>query len=115
MRPWCKWPILLLVGAILISGPPARAQSAIQYVYDDAGRLISVVDPAGDTAVYHYDAVGNLLSIDRHSSSQVSITWFSPGMGTAGTTVAVFGTGFSATASQDTVTFNGTAATVSSA
>jgi YD repeat-containing protein len=105
----------LTLGATLIFELPALAQTAIQYVYDDAGRLISVVDPAGDTAIYHYDAVGNVLSIDRHSSSQVSIISFSPGVGLTGTAVAIFGTGFSATPSQDAVTFNGTAATVSSA
>src|SRR5438093_282135 len=94
MRRWCKWPILLTLGVMLIFERAALAQTAIQYVNDDAGRLISVVDPAGDTAVYHYDAVGNVLSIDRHSSSQVSIIWFSPGVGSTGATVSIFGTGF---------------------
>lgn len=35
------------------------------YLYDDQERLIGVADSAGATAVYNYDAVGNLLSIDR--------------------------------------------------
>src|SRR5262252_3641486 len=108
MRRWSRWPIVLTLGLALLIVPKALAQTAIQYVYDDVGRLISVVDPAGDTAVYHYDAVGNVTSIDRHSSAQVSISWFSPGVGPTGTTVVIFGTGFSATPSQDAVTFNGT-------
>jgi YD repeat-containing protein len=94
----------------------AYAQSAqIQYVYDELGRLIAVIDPSGDTALYSYDAVGNILSIARHATSQVSIISFSPTIGPVGTAVAITGTGFSATASQNTVTFNGTAASVSSA
>jgi len=36
-----------------------------QYLYDDQGRLTSVSDSTGTSAVYNYDAVGNLLSIDR--------------------------------------------------
>ena len=82
---------------------------------DELGRLIAVVDPGGDTAVYHYDAVGNVLSIARHASSQVSIVSFTPGSGPVGTQVRIFGTGFSSTIAQDTVTFNGTTATISSA
>src|SRR5689334_5659266 len=41
------------------------AQSPIQYVYDEIGRLIAVIDRSGDTATYTYDAVGNILSIGR--------------------------------------------------
>ena len=113
MRPSRIGGVLLWVlTALLVS---AHAQTSIQYIYDELGRLISVIDPAGDTAVYHYDAVGNVLSIDRHGSSQVSITWFSPASAATGTTVTISGTGFSSTANLNTVTFNGTAATVSSA
>lgn len=91
------------------------AQSSIQYVYDEVGRLIAVIDTSGDTATYTYDPVGNLLSIGRHSSSSISIIAFSPGAGSVGTTVTIAGTGFSATPSQNAVTFNGTSASVSSA
>ena len=105
-----------VIGLLFVCVPAAFAQTTgVQYFYDELGRLIAVVDPAGDTALYHYDAVGNLLSIDRHASSQVSIISFSPASGPIGTTVTISGTGFSTTPSQDTVTFNGTAATVTSA
>ena len=104
------------VGVSMLAALAAlSAQSAIQYTYDENGRLTSVVDPSGDTAVYHYDAVGNLLSIDRHASSVVSIISFTPSASPIGTTVTIAGTGFSSTPSSNTVTFNGTAATVSSA
>src|SRR5687767_3843378 len=96
-------------------GPASADASDITYVYDGLGRLIAVVDPAGDTAVYSYDAVGNLLSISRQSSVLVSVIGFSPGSGPVGTTVTIYGTGFGPTAGQNTVTFNGTTASVSSA
>ncbi|HEY7291189.1 MAG TPA: IPT/TIG domain-containing protein [Vicinamibacterales bacterium] len=105
----------LIGGLVILRFVAVAAQGPIQYVYDDLGRLISVSDPSGDTAVYHYDAVGNLLSIDRHPSSQVSIISFLPSSGPIGSTVTIFGTGFSATPAQDAVTINGTAAGVTSA
>ena len=114
MRAPHRWRILLLLLTFLMTRAGV-AQAPIQYVYDELGRLIAVVDTAGDTAVYHYDAVGNITSIDRHVSSQVSIIAFSPASGPVGTTVTISGTGFSATPSQNTVSFNGTGATISSA
>jgi YD repeat-containing protein len=106
-----------LVVALLVAltVPTLSAQTAVQYVYDVLGRLMAVVDSAGNTATYTYDAVGNLLSINSYSSSTVSIITFSPSGGAVGTTVTIAGTGFSTTPSQDAVTFNGTAATVTSA
>jgi len=86
----------------------------ISYIYDELGRLRAVVDPNLDTAVYNYDAVGNLLSITRQSSATVSIIEFTPDSGPVGTTVTIFGTGFSATPSQNSVTFNGISASVTS-
>jgi YD repeat-containing protein len=84
----------------------------ISYVYDELGRLVGVIDQGGQAAVYSYDAVGNLMSISRLAASQTAIIRFSPGIGVVGTSVTIWGTAFSATASQNTVTFNGTAATV---
>src|SRR5262249_18129437 len=59
--------------------------------------------------------VGNLLSITRYAATAVLIVDFSPGQGPVGTTVTISGVGFSATASQNTVRFSGTQATVSAA
>jgi YD repeat-containing protein len=86
----------------------------ITYIYDELGRLVGAVDPSGDTARYTYDAVGNLTSISRHISSQISIIEFSPNNGAPGTPVTIYGTGFSRTPGQNTVKFNGVAATVAS-
>jgi YD repeat-containing protein len=97
---------------------PIALESAIaaeiSYIYDELGRLKAVVDPATDTAVYNYDAVGNLLTISRQSSSTVSIIEFAPKSGPVGTTVTIYGTGFSTTPSQNTVQFNGVTAPVTS-
>jgi YD repeat-containing protein len=84
----------------------------INYVYDDLGRLVAVIDKDGNAASYSYDAVGNLLGISRQIPTQAAIIQFSPGSGPVGTSVTIFGAGFSATASQNAVTFNGVAATV---
>jgi YD repeat-containing protein len=90
-----------------------HAQS-VQYVYDELGRLIAAVNPAGETTLYSYDEVGNLVSVSRASSSQVSVLSFAPGRGQVGETVTLFGSGFSANPAQNSVRFNGTPATVAS-
>ena len=104
--------VLACLSAAITSGP---ASADITYVYDELGRLVGVVDPASDTAVYSYDAVGNLLGIARYASSTVSIIDFQPKSGPVGTVVTIHGTSFSATPASNSVTFNGTAATVTSA
>jgi YD repeat-containing protein len=90
-------------------------ESVITYQYDEVGRLIGVVDSQNGSAVYNYDAVGNITSIVRKSVGDVGITSFTPRSGPIGTTVTINGTGFSATPSQNAVTLNGTTAVVSSA
>jgi YD repeat-containing protein len=106
----------MVVGAGL-QGDSAKAVpgSGINYVYDELDRLVAVIETGGETARYEYDAVGNILSIARQSSSTVSILEFSPNGAAIGKSVSIFGTGFSATASENTVRFNGTAAAVTSA
>ena len=89
--------------------------SAIKYIYDELGRLVGVVDPSGDAATYRYDAVGNTLSISRLDSTSVSVIEFTPNSGPPSASVTIYGIGFSATPNQNTVQFNGVAATVISA
>lgn len=114
MRPRLLTPACLLT---FVLGVWAAAGAApITYIHDELGRLVGVVDPAGDTVTYTYDAAGNLLAISRHPSSEVSIIDFSPREGPEGTAVTLFGTGFTTqTPSQNAVTFNGVPATVTSA
>ena len=109
--------VTLIVFLLLLLPNMGSSQSAneIVYVYDELGRLVAVIDTAGEAAVYKYDAVGNVLTISRYSSSVVSVIEFTPNTGSIGTTVTIYGTGFSTTPSQNTVTFNGQAATITSA
>lgn len=105
--------LLLLVGFAC----PLWAQSTVQYVYDALGRLTQVIDPSGNVATYNYDAVGNLLSITRSTTSPSALAMFSftPTQGSVGQTVTIQGQNFSATPSSNTVKFNGTAAIVTAA
>jgi YD repeat-containing protein len=93
------------------------AQSNVEYVYDALGRLTQVIDPSGNTATYNYDAVGNLLSITRSTSSPsaLAIFGFSPSQGSVGQSVVIQGQNFSNTPSANTVQFNRTTATVTAA
>ena len=92
----------------------AVAPGDINYVYDESGRLIAMVT-VSETVTYTYDVAGNLLSTTRQNTNLPSIIEFTPNGGTIGTQVTIYGTGFSTTPSQNTVKFNGTTATVSSA
>jgi len=113
--------LLGLIAVMVLGVLPALAQSnsPVQYAYDDLGRLIKVVDQNGNFATYHYDAVGNLLSITRTTlpaNNGLAVVSFSPQQGYAGlTSVTIQGQGFSLTSSADAVKFNGTPATVTSA
>src|SRR2546428_6063157 len=108
--------ITAVVTGLLFSPVALWAQTPVQYVYDVLGRLVAVVDQDGNAASYAYDAVGNLLAVERVNAADlpgpIGITLVSPNKGQVGATVRIFGKGFSATASQNAVAFNGTAATV---
>lgn len=115
------WPSAAILGLLLTGflASLAQAQSPpIQYVYDRLNRLVAAVNAAGDVAVYQYDAVGNLLAVQRVNAADipgaVGITFVYAETGTAGSEVLIFGKGFSDTPGSNTVTFNGTAATVTS-
>jgi len=90
----------------------ATPTAGIVYLYDELQRLKSVIDPVGEAATYSYDAVGNLLSITRYNGTQTSVIDFNPNSAPIGGAVTIYGTGFSTTPSQNTVTFNGVGATV---
>lgn len=100
---------------LFLSCPLYADQS--QYLYDDQGRLASVTDSTGALAVYNYDAVGNLLSIDRFTppGSGIGIYLTAPTKGAVTTTVVIQGYGFSATPANNTVKFNGVTGTVTAA
>ena len=89
--------------------------TAVRYQYDAGDRLVGVIAPTGDSAAYRYDAAGNIMAIERASSTSVTITAVFPLQGPPGTAVTVTGTSFNPTASQNAVSLSGRAATVTSA
>ncbi|MBI1821015.1 MAG: IPT/TIG domain-containing protein [Nitrospirae bacterium] len=98
----------------LVSTELFAQQNPQKYFYDNLGRLQAVVDGQGNTAIYNYDQVGNLLSITNSlvSATGVSISYFNPVQGGVGVTVDIYGSGFSTTPNNNIVTFNGTSASV---
>lgn len=123
LPPSCDRALTTLLAVVLLGSTfyvaPAVVQATgsdpIRYTYDADGRLSGVIDPAAGSAAYGYDPAGNITSITRGNTATVAVLEVAPDTGTVATSVAIDGTGFSATPSQDTVRFNGTAATVTSA
>lgn len=107
--------VTIHIAAISLGAHLAAQGPEIRYVYDEVGRLVAAIDQTGQAAVYTYDAVGNVLSITRHSASTVTLLDFTPATGPAATLVRIVGLGFGTTPAQHTVTFNGVSAVVSSA
>lgn len=105
--------LMRVVVAVLLCYMLPAYTAPIQYIYDEAGRLVGVIDKNGAAATYNYDAASNLVSVSPNAA--VSIIEFTPNGGPTGTAVTISGTGFSATATQNTVKFNGTTATIVSA
>ena len=71
---------------------PVLAAGDVQYVYDGLNRLVRVVNENDQVATYNYDAVGNILSIDRTTLAQLpppSLTSITPSDLEQGTTVTV--------------------------
>ena len=84
----------------------------VRYLYDNLNRLAAIVQSDGSTAVYNYDAVGNLISITDKVPGDVTIVGFLPSGGPVGTTVTITGIGFSETPTDNQVTFGGGAPAV---
>ena len=91
------------------------ASGDISYLYDDADRLLAVVDAASGSAFYSYDAAGNILAIERRPSATLALVAVRPLAASVGADVTLLGTGFAATVAGNQVTMGGAAATVSSA
>lgn len=107
-----KTVLVMTIAAILSCARVSTAQGTTMYVYDQLGRVAGVIGSNGDAAAYTYDATGNITSIARFTSTQVSIIAVTPDSGPVQSDVTIYGTGFSTTATQNVVTFNGTQATV---
>jgi hypothetical protein len=105
---------VLLVVVTLACWAGASAASAMYY-YDELGRLVETVAADGSSVLYAYDAVGNIVSVKHDTATTLGVSGFIPASGPSGTTVTIFGSGFNTTATNNTVNFNGVAATVSAA
>jgi YD repeat-containing protein len=108
--------VIVFTALVAVPATLLAEQPSISYVYDDLNRLAVVVDPQGNAATYTYDAVGNILRINRFDASRlpgtVGISLFVPSAGTVGTSVQVFGKGL---APGSTLSFHGTPATITDA
>jgi YD repeat-containing protein len=105
----------LVCGLLLTVMASSYAQAdQAQYFYDELGRLIGVVDGQNNAAVYQYDAVGNLLKIERVNTTggNVGIYFVTPGSSLVNKPVEIRGFGYTSPPTSNQVSFNGTAATV---
>lgn len=100
--------------AMFLALPIAAQADQTEFFYDELGRLVGEADGNGDVSVYVYDAVGNLLSVQSHTpaASGIGVFLLAPSNGAVGTEVEIRGFGFSPTAADNQVAFNGTAAAV---
>lgn len=93
----------------------AYAQST-RYVYDANGRVVAVTPNSGTSVQYGYNPLGHASQISAPlAAGQLAIFSFMPTHGEAGTQVTIQGQGFDSNPANNTVSFNGTAATVISA
>ena len=123
----CQLVFALTVALAVINGcasedrGTAKVSSAsgespkLRYSYDPLGRLVQAAAADGTAVQYSYDAVGNITAVRRLVDGTLRIVDLVPPAGTIGSTVAIYGFGFSATPSDNSVSFNGTAATVAAA
>ncbi len=89
---------------------------SVSYGYDALGRLIQVAaTTVNSVQAMSYDAAGNISSTASTAISAESIEGFSVSQASAGEQITIDGSGFSTTASSNTVTINGVTATVVSA
>ncbi|WP_308142811.1 pre-peptidase C-terminal domain-containing protein [Burkholderia pseudomallei] len=112
---WFRAAVIGLLGLLLLAGCLVHAQST-RYVYDADGRVVAVTANNGTSVQYGYNTLGHASQVSAPlSSGQLAIFSFMPTHGEAGTQVTLQGQGFDSNAANDTVSFNGTVATVLSA
>ena len=106
---------LRALALLLLLALPCVHAATVLYVYDELGRLVAEIDPSAQTTTYTYDAAGNLTAVSRNSSAQFRVVAFEPTRGRVGESVTIYGSGFIANPAQNTVSFNGTTATITAA
>ena len=107
--------VFWLLCSVLLGMGGAHAQST-SYVYDANGRVVAVTASNGTSVQYSYNTLGHTSQISAPlAPGQLAIFAFVPTHGEAGTQVTIQGQGFDSNVANDTVSFNGTVATVLSA
>ena len=112
---WLRAGVVGLLGFVLLAGGIVHAQST-RYVYDANGRVVAVSANKGTSVQYGYNTLGHASQVSSPLSvGQLAIFSFMPTHGGAGAQVTLQGQGFDSNTANDTVSFNGTVATVLSA
>lgn len=93
----------------------AAHAATTQYYYDDLGRIVQAIGSDGTIRQYQYDENGNVTAINRISGSSLTISGLSPTIGHVTASVTIYGSGFSAVPSENSVKFGAIPAVVTSA
>jgi hypothetical protein len=94
----------------------AGTAASTTYDHDALGRLIQVEIPSlNSVQSYIYDAAGNITASPITPMSSLSLGGLSSPQAPAGSQITIYGSGFSTTRGDNSVTINGTTATVVSA
>jgi len=78
-----------------------------QYVYDDTGQLVKVIDSDRNVVEYVYDELGNRLEVKRYTVLDLAVHGFTPSTAPVGSTITIQGQGFSTNPSDNIVTIGG--------
>lgn len=118
-RHWIdRWFRTNAIGSLclmLLASGGASAQAST-YVYDANGHVVAVAAANGTSVQYGYNSLGHAGQVSAPiPAGQLAIFAFMPTHGVAGAQVTIEGQGFDSNAANDTVSFNGVAATVISA
>lgn len=101
---------------LLSTASAAITAGSVSYAYDSMGRLVQSVVPALNIVEnYSYDAGGNLLSVTSSPLSELAVSTTSTAQSSPGSTITIYGSGFSTLASGNVVLIGGVSATVVSA
>jgi len=104
---------LLTLLALLSPSLGHAATSSRDYAYDVSGRLWRAMDGDGALITYGYDAVGNIVKIDRSNvDPNFNVLGTLPLTGGAGDLVTIQGHGFDLNLAGNQVTIGGVVATV---